>query len=602
MGVVYKARQKGLNRVVALKMILAGQLAAPADVQRFHAEAEAAASLDHPHIVPIYEVGEREGQHFFSMKLIEGTSLAMLRRSVDDPTLLRSVAKLVAAVARAVHHAHQRGILHRDLKPANILLDAAGEPHVTDFGLAKRTTADTGQTQSGSVVGTPSYMAPEQARAEKRLTTAVDVYSLGAILYELLTGQPPFRAGTTLDTLLEVLEKEPPPPRTLNPAIDRDLETICLKCLAKDPARRYASADALATDLEHWLAQEPISARPPGLVFLLRLWLRQNFGALGWVVVIGLACGVLGGMYGWVLGMQTLARYRAGYVALTPGGPPWYVPAAEPGLFGRLCIETHWFQRVLEYATCLAGIGMGLLTVLLVRPKNRAADGVAGLLTAVVAASVAFALGGAWFCIMRSALMPAEENLLILFASSPVAENSPVMVRPMRDNPEGKAVTVRDYMLAKYPALGSLPLQERGKAMFQKTTTELLLGMQKGIWNAILICFGGYAAAGLAGALFAGARWRERKTVAGTALPYLEFALPTGFLVAIVLDYLGNVLLFNQRYGHDYLAALVLPLLACVAVLRRWPFWLRLPLHLAWVALLLAIELKWYSFVWVPFS
>jgi eukaryotic-like serine/threonine-protein kinase len=285
MGVVYKARQRGLKRIVALKMISAGGHHGPADVARFRSEAIAVADLQHPNIVQIYEVGEDHGHPYFSLEYVAGGSLA--KKIAGTPLPPHEAARLVRALADGMEYAHQRGIIHRDLKPANVLLTEAGEPKVSDFGLVKRLEDDAGQTQSGSILGTPSYMAPEQAEGKnKEIGPRSDIYALGGILYEFLTGRPPFRAASVLDTLQQVRKEEPIPPSQFQPKVPRDLETICLKCLQKDPARRYVSAAALSEDLRRFLAGEPILARPVNRVEWLWRWCRRNprVAALGAVV------------------------------------------------------------------------------------------------------------------------------------------------------------------------------------------------------------------------------------------------------------------------------------------------------------------------------
>lgn len=277
MGVVYRARQKSLNRVVAVKLILAGRLASTQDIERFHAEAEAAAALDHPGIIPIYEVGESQGQHFFSMAYVAGQNLAT--RVDRGPLIPSEAAESLRQLAEAVEYAHQQGILHRDIKPGNILLDAQGRPRITDFGLAKRWQAGEDHSSLKDVCGTVSYMPPEQAEGQsERIGPPSDVYALGATLYCLLTGRPPFQSANPIDTLLQVVQQSPVPPRQLNPAIPIDLETICLKCLEKDPARRYLTAAALGEDLQRFLNDQPILARPPSAWEQLRRWSRQHPG------------------------------------------------------------------------------------------------------------------------------------------------------------------------------------------------------------------------------------------------------------------------------------------------------------------------------------
>src|SRR5215467_821854 len=274
-GVVYRARQKSLNRTVALKVIALGHWATEPHVKRFRREAEAAARLNHPEIVPIYEVGERDGACYFSMGLVEGGQLDTVVER--EPMAIRSAVELIVKLARTLQYAHEHNILHRDIKPGNILLDEKGEPHLTDFGLARLVETESTVTRTREVLGTPSYMAPEQAAGETtKLGKATDVYGLGAVLYQLLTGQPPFAGGTTYETIRLLLDTEPRPPRSLNRKIDRELSTICVKCLDKDPKRRYPAAAGLAEDLEHWLKHEPIEARRTGLSVRGKKWVRRN--------------------------------------------------------------------------------------------------------------------------------------------------------------------------------------------------------------------------------------------------------------------------------------------------------------------------------------
>lgn len=305
MGVVYKARQVSLNRVVALKMILTGQLANDDDVKRFYAEAKAAGNLQHDGIVPVFEVGKYEGHHYFTMAFIEGESLAhKLTEGMLPP---RQAAELVKKVAKAVSYAHTEGVIHRDLKPANILIDRNGEPRLTDFGLAKRVTnepealATAGLTATGQILGTPSYMPPEQATGNKgAVGPLADVYSLGAILYCLLTARPPFQADNPFDTLMQVVEQEPVPPRQLNAKVPRDLETICLKCLQKEPVKRYAAACGLAEDLERFLNGQPIEARPVGRMERAWKWAKRRPAVAALVaalIVASIAPVVVGGIY-----------------------------------------------------------------------------------------------------------------------------------------------------------------------------------------------------------------------------------------------------------------------------------------------------------------
>ena len=305
MGVVYKARQLGLGRLVALKMILAGAQARAIELARFRTEAEAIARLQHPNIVQIYEVGEHEGLPFFSLELCSGGSLE--RKLAGAPQSPAQAAQLLQTLARAMHAAHEQHVIHRDLKPANVLLTADGTPKITDFGLAKKLD-EVGQTANTGVMGTPAYMAPEQASGKtKTLGPAVDVYALGVILYQVLTGRPPFLAATALETLMQTLHDQPVPPRRLQPSVPRDLETICLKCLQKAPGKRYASAAALADDLDRFLSGKPILGRPVPVWERAYRWARSHPGPAGFLAASLTAMAIFVGL---ILSYQQVLQQR----------------------------------------------------------------------------------------------------------------------------------------------------------------------------------------------------------------------------------------------------------------------------------------------------
>jgi hypothetical protein len=551
MGVVYKARQVSVGRIVALKMILGGDLATASQVQRFRLEAEAAANLDHPHIVPIYEVGDHEGRHYFSMKLIEGRSLAEAmptlrpgikavaprprvhwprRRGGKAVDHLQHAVQLMATVARAVHFAHQRGIVHRDLKPGNILLDSSGQPHVTDFGLARRLEGDSNLTHTGAIVGTPAYMAPEQAAGRRdACTTAADIYSLGAILYEMLTGRPPFRGETPLDTLRQVVERAPQPPSTVDASVDRDLQAICLRCLDKDPQRRYSSAAALAEDLERWLMGEPTHARPFSMPQLLWRWLRNNVRAAVWTVLIGVAAGAAWNLvtlkFTWDNTIHAAGSvYAHGFPSLPA---PWLASTRELPLWLLLALAV--------ICVPFLGVGIGLSNCLLLKPRGALADVAAGLSTGLVAGISMFVLGhGAETVWSHNDLRGKVESGLRTFADA-ITQSQPIVTdeagNPISPPAVG-AVSPRQVIEQRYPDLRAdagvwfpeIPLR-------QKISVDLRVGLVTGIFWGTLSCLGMGIFASTVQTVAAGHVARRAHGGWGMLVPYAELAIATQWAV-----------------------------------------------------------------------
>jgi len=571
MGVVYLARQTAANRAVALKMILSGGHAGADDLRRFRAEAEAAANLDHPNLLPIYEVGEHDGRPFFTMKL---AAAGLADRLDDYRGRPKRVAALVAKLARAVHHAHQRGVLHRDLKPANVLLDEAGEPLLTDFGLAKRVGSDDGVTRTGAVLGTPAYMPPEQARGDKAVSTAADVYSLGAILYELLTGRPPFRGATPLDTILEVIEREPDHPRALDPKADPDLCAIALKCLQKDPARRYASAAALADDLERRLAGEAIRARPAGPAELAWRWLRNHGTA-----AVGL--GLLG----------VLAGVAYGLANVDPGN--WFSGALAP-VGEALGLKEVWEAVVtpgLLVVATLLWLALGWVAVALLRNPEPGSAATTGLMAGLVAGFAAFALVGPATVIQIHHGRPAPSRDAVEDRQWRLAS---AVARPgvgYEKLPEGmKPGAATQYFTFD-------PARKEYVPALEAPVTEPTQGAYFGIWFGLVRTVVPFAVIGLWGAAVADALRRRSDTRWGRLAAYGEVVGTVGWTALTWAEYF--VLFVEEGAAPSRMAlgpisavrtAAVLAepaLLAAVAlagVSQRWPWYARWAGYLAVVA------------------
>jgi eukaryotic-like serine/threonine-protein kinase len=568
-GVVYEARHRRLQRVVALKMILAGQYATDEDRQRFRIEAEAVARLEHPHIVPIYEVGEWAGRQFFAMKYVPGGSLVgRVDELSKDP---RAAAAVLAKIARAVHFAHQRGILHRDLKPANVLIDDEGEPYVTDFGLAKKIEADSTLTQSGQVIGTPAYMAPEQAAGKVRsLTLAADVYSLGAILYHVLTGRPPFRGESVYEMLTHVIECEPEPVRAAHFAIDRDLEAIVLKCLAKEPEGRYESAGSFADDLGRWADGERIHARPISGWELARSWLRKNFTAAWMAPVFGLLIGLLLGAYSWTkLFVDFVNVFGSAYDVLPSIPRPWPTTLHLPFL-GRPAVS-----NVLQVLLILALSTMGLLTVLLARSKNRMADIAAGLVAGFVTGMVMFATGwGALYVQTEMRLTESTEFEYWKTFHAAWADTG---------SPE------RAELLERYPDLRALAPDDRARTMARKYYYDHTMALAGGIGKGFLfmLVLGPLLCA--TQALVAGTLLRRSRSRGEAALRYFEVAIP-GILAIVVIPLTLFVILLAPDLARGappwYGVLLFFAAGAAVAAAWcRWPWWIRLVAQGTWIGL-----------------
>jgi tRNA A-37 threonylcarbamoyl transferase component Bud32 len=600
MGVVYKARNRRLNRPCALKMVLAGAHASSEEMTRFVTEAKAVARLDHPGIVQIRHIGDADGLPFLELEYVAGGGL---ERELDGtPWPAERAARLSKQVALAIAEAHREGIVHRDLKPANILLSADGTPKVGDFGLAKMLDSESALTRTESVMGSPSYMAPEQAQGRaKTASRAVDVYAAGAILYELLTGRPPFRGTTALETLEHVKTTDPVPPSQLVPGLARDAETICLKCLEKEPGKRYASALDLAADLERYLAGEPIVARPPSAFQMARHWVRKNLRAALWVVAVGMVWGALFGytMYFRFLQRPLTEAVEASYGRLHATPPDWLAVLAK---------RNEAINYALVIAGLLAGTTAGLAIVLLARPRSTGADLTHGLAVGLVAAQVSLMCGGAWAFAgteVYKALLRRE--YVLAFKDDLLQRQREALLADVWVIPElgglSREVYEPDWQERRYPDLKGMSRDDQRRILYDKMVCDAIIAVQRGLmyftplYFIIMIAMPGLEA------VVAGSLWRRYRRPWPLTIAYVERIVPLALTLALGGALVMAAAVLRNMRGADWLGvyerifwplqvALALVIVPQVAVRRGWPVWLRLLLHAGWIVLVVYARVR----------
>lgn len=487
MGVVYKAIDLKLDRTVALKMIIGGRFASEVDVQRFRIEAESAARLDHPGIVPIYEIGEVGGNHFYSMKFIGGTSLSRCGKEVGSDA--HAAARLVIKIAQAVQHAHERGVLHRDLKPANILIDESGQPWVTDLGLAKRMDDDGELTRTGLAMGTPGFMAPEQAQGRKDITTVADVFSLGAILFWLHTGEAPFKRETAMESLLATLEEEAPSLKSVFPNVDADLDLICRKALHRDPAQRYGSAAALASDLQSWINGDLLSVRAPTAVSVASVWIRKNLRVVLAACLAGLVCGVGVGTICMLDGLREAAAREFELKQLGHARATWVANFLPVRHIGN---SLNVLQLLIVPLVAIAAFW----NVLLVRPQSREANIVSAMTAALTSGVVAFLMGVGWQPMNALSIDRGSQDIELL-ANAVWLES------------DLEREIAQQVLIQRYPGMADLDQPGRQRLLFAKVKHDQQVGVIPGTWLGVGFAVLFVVLPMLATSILSGVAWLE---------------------------------------------------------------------------------------------